>query len=75
MILSKFLTSGVIAEGSGDFPKNHFYCINTSYPMDNCFTGQRDLSCEMPVKDILYILPDRSQSVHSIGDASYFLPV
>ena len=21
----------------------HFYCVNTSYPMDNCFTGRRDI--------------------------------
>ena len=34
-----------------------FYCINTSYPMDNCFTGRRDQSRQTPEKDVLYILP------------------
>ena len=33
-----------------------FYCINISYPMDNCFTCQRDRSRQMPEKDVLYIL-------------------
>ena len=37
--------------------KDRFYCVNTSYPMDNCFTGQRDRSRQMPEKDVLYILP------------------
>ena len=27
-----------------------FDCINTSYPMDNCFTGRRDRSCQTPEK-------------------------
>ena len=31
-------------------------CVNTSYPMDNCFTG-RDQSRQTPEKDVLYILP------------------
>ena len=26
------------------FPKIYFHCVNTSYPMDNCFTGWRDRS-------------------------------
>ena len=34
-----------------------FYCVNTSYPMDNCFTGQRDRSRQMTEKVILYKLP------------------
>ena len=34
-----------------------FYCVNTSYPMDNCFTGRRDRSRQTPEKDVLYILP------------------
>ena len=38
------------------FPKNEFHCINTSYPMDNCFTGRRNQSRQIPEKDVLYIL-------------------
>ena len=34
-----------------------FYCVNTSYPMDNCFTGWRDRSRQLAEKDVLYILP------------------
>ena len=34
-----------------------FYCINTSYPMDHCFTGRRDRSHQMTEKVILYKLP------------------
>ena len=37
--------------------KPSFYCVNTSYPMDNCFTGRRDPSRQMPEKDVLYIIP------------------
>ena len=33
-----------------------FYCVNTSYPMDNCFTGRRDRSRQMTEKVILYKL-------------------
>ena len=36
------------------FAQYNFYCVNTSYPMDNCFTGWRD---QTPEKDVLYILP------------------
>ena len=36
-----------------------FYCVNTSYPMDNCFTGRRDRSRQTPEKGVLYILPAR----------------
>ena len=35
----------------------YFYCVNTSYPMDNCFTGRRDWSRQMTEKVILYKLP------------------
>ena len=34
-----------------------FYCVNTSYPMDNCFTGRRDRSRQTSEKEVLYILP------------------
>ena len=53
-----------------------FYCVNTSYPMDNCFTGRRDRSRQTPEKDVLYIiLAGPVSSVHSLGGASYLLPV
>ena len=53
-----------------------FYCVNTSYPMDNCFTGRRDRSRQTPEKDVLYIIPAGPvSSVHSLGGASYLLPV
>ena len=29
------------------------YCVNTSYPMDNCFTGWCDRACQMTEKSIL----------------------
>ena len=48
-----------------------FYCVNTSYPMDNCFTGRRDRSRQRPEKDVLYIIPaGPASSVHSLGGAS-----
>ena len=34
-----------------------FYCVNTSYPMDNCFTGRHDRSHQTSEKDVLYIIP------------------
>ena len=37
--------------------KCSFYYVNTSYPMDNCFTDRRDQSRQTPEKDVLYILP------------------
>ena len=51
-----------------------FYCVNTSYPMDNCFTGRPDRSRSTPEKDVLYIIPAGPvRRVHSPGGASYFL--
>ena len=48
-----------------------FYCVNTSYPMDNCFTGRRDRSRQTTEKDVLYIIPaGLVSSVHSLGGAS-----
>ena len=38
-------------------PKTCFYCVNTSYPMANCFTGQHDRSRQTPEKDVPYIIP------------------
>ena len=37
--------------------KTQFYCVNTSYPMDNCFTGRRDRSRQTTEKVILYKIP------------------
>ena len=34
-----------------------FYCVNTSYPMDNCFTGRCDWSHQTTEKAVLYKLP------------------
>ena len=52
----------------------HFYCVNTSYPMDNCFTGRRDRSRQTSEKDVLYIIPaGPARRVHSPGGASYVL--
>ena len=31
--------------------------FNSSCPMDNCFTGQRDQSHQTSEKDVLYIIP------------------
>ena len=54
--------------------KLQFYCVNTSYPMDNCFTGRRDWSCQTSEKDVLYIIPEGPvRRAHSPGGASYFL--
>ena len=54
--------------------KHYFYCVNTSYPMDNCFTGRRDRSRQTSEKDVLYrFQQDRSQSVHSPGGTWYFI--
>ena len=51
-----------------------FYCVNTSYPMDNCFTGRHDWSRQTSEKDILYIiLAGPVIRAHSPGGASYFL--
>ena len=51
-----------------------FYCVNTSYPMDNCFTGRRDRSRQTPEKDVLYRIPTGPvRRVHLPGGASYFI--
>ena len=55
--------------------KLNFYKL-IPYPMDNCFTGRRDRSHQTPEKDVLYIIPAGPvSSVHSLGGASYLLPV
>ena len=58
------------------FHGNKFDCVNISYLMDNCFSGRRDRSRQTPEKDVLYIIPaGLVSSVHSLGGASYLLPV
>ena len=53
--------------------KLNFYKL-IPYPMDNCFTGQRDRSRQTPEKDVLYRIPAGPvRRVHSPGGASYFL--
>ena len=53
-----------------------FYCINTSYPMDNCKSGQHRPARQTPEKDVLCVnWPTGPSTVHSQGGASYFLPV
>ena len=55
--------------------KLNFYKL-IPYPMDNCFTGRHDRSRQTPEKDVLYIIPAGPvSSVHSLGGASYLLPV
>ena len=55
--------------------KLNFYKL-IPYPMDICFTGRRDRSCQTPEKDVLYIILAGSvSSVHSLGVASHLLPV
>ena len=39
-----------------DVSKTNF-CVNTSYPKDNCYTDRRDRSRETTEKAVLYILP------------------
>ena len=54
--------------------KTEFYCGNTSYPMDNCFTGRRDRSRQTSEKDVLFLIPaGLVRRAHSPGGASYFL--
>ena len=35
----------------------NFYCVNASYPLDNCFSVRRDQSRQTTEKVILYIIP------------------
>ena len=48
--------------------KHVFYCVNTSYPMDNSLSGRRGPACQTSEKDVLcFHRPDRSSTVHSPG--------
>ena len=56
--------------------KCKFYCINTSYPMDNCLSGRRRPARQTPEKDVLCFHRLAGPStVHSPDGVSYFLPV
>ena len=52
-----------------------FYCVNTSYPMDNCFTGRRDRSRQTTEKVILYKIPAGPVRVYirQVSPRAYFL--
>ena len=76
-------SNAYISQGNGRMLHNfanlisklNFYKL-IPYPMDNCFTGRRDRSRQTPEKDVLYIIPAGPvSSVHSLGGASYLLPV
>ena len=55
--------------------KTSFYCVNTSYPMDNCFTGRRDRSRQTTEKVILYKIPAGPVRVYirQVSPRAYFL--
>ena len=56
--------------------KSEFYCVNTSYPMDNSLSGRRGPARQMSEKDVLCLHQlGRPSSVHSPDGVSYFLPV
>ena len=53
-----------------------FYCVNTSYPMDNSLSGRRGLARQTSEKDVLCLHRlGRPSTVHSPDGVSYFLPV
>ena len=53
-----------------------FYCVNTSYPMDNSLSGRRGPARQTSEKDVLCLHRlGRSSAVHSPDGVSYFLPV
>ena len=54
----------------------HFYCVNTSYPMDNSLSGRCGPACQTSEKDVLCLhRPGQPSTVHSPDGVSYFLPV
>ena len=60
--------------------KPPFYCVNTSYPMDNCLSGRHRPARQMSEKKKKRrpVFPPASRSVvlvHSPDGVSYFLPV
>ena len=53
-----------------------FYCVNTSYPMDNSLSGRRGPARQTSEKDVLCLHRlGRPSAVHSPDGVSYFLPV
>ena len=53
-----------------------FYCVNTSYPMDNSLSSRRGPARQTSEKDVLCLhRPGRPSTVHSPDGVSYFLPV
>ena len=53
-----------------------FYCVNTSYPMDNSLSGRRGPARQTSEKDVLCLHRlGRPSTVHSPDGVSYFLPV
>ena len=53
-----------------------FYCVNTSYPMDNSLSGRRGPARQTSEKDVLCLHRlGRPSGVHSPDGVSYFLPV
>ena len=56
--------------------KESFYCINTSYSMDDSLSGRRGPARQTSEKDVLCLhRPGRPSTVHSPDGVSYFLPV
>ena len=56
--------------------KTQFYCVNTSYPMDNSLSGRCGPARQMSEKDVLCLHRlGRPSGVHSPDGVSYFLPV
>ena len=56
--------------------KYPFYCVNTSYPMDNSLSGRRGPARQTSEKDVLCLHRlGRPSTVHSLDGVSYFLPV
>ena len=56
--------------------KVQFYCVNTSYPMDNSLSGRRGPARQTSEKDVLCLHRlGRPSTVHSPDGVSYFLPV
>ena len=51
-----------------------FYCVNTSYPMDNSLSGRRGPARRTSEKDVLCLHRlGRPSTVHSPDGVSYFL--
>ena len=56
--------------------KMTFYCVNTSYPIDNSLSGRRGPARQMSEKDVLCLhWLGRPSTVHSLDGVLYFLPV